>query len=611
MYYTTSQTIMKKEIFAGIILGLLFFMIVSNGNKIKNLLQSNNNKSPSEEKHQKITLNNKISPTISENSNKKLDQNLIKDVVIEDLTIDAQKYRFINGDILKNNNKPLTSDEKQKVRQLVFFYLSVKEDPLFTSPDFDIVRYSEALDLLISGETKLKEVLGKEKPFFPDSFLKIFPDVTSKQNFFLDNPSDKNADDLIAAYKNSARSYENEARKFVNYLKDNQDKILDTNYVFVNVFFTKKTFFSDIEKIVTNAESLNKEIKNRENCLKNGENCMRFISSLKEPELKNAEKLKFQALPFEIIFPTIPSQEKQNLRGPFIVNSPCWGLDNNLNPVDQAFYILPVKTTSLKNRQGDLTNQVRINLATTKYYRAVGNQAIDEDTKKYGLTQRVPQDETNYYMCPDLEYQSKLLVVNEFLDKFNNQYLFTNIDTAQIPDKFLLFFQKAEEFEKSYLNSKIPNEKDLETLSSAYLFAYKILPDNDKNKKVKNDLLERYLIVDRRLSGFDLILNNSTLFFNFVITLGKKDTSLFKSAKNLYSYFYPIRSMWSLLYFPFSRSFWRTDEKPDYLEKIKFGETETKKKVYISYQEAVELYGKDAVKNWHLKYTELLKNFIK
>lgn len=570
---------MKKELIIGLILGLVFFIFISNKEK---LLKSPPPLTPSP---------STTSSTFSTSTTSALNPKLIADAYIDNLEIEGIKYVFDKGEITREDGKNPNTEEIKKIRQLVFFYLETLEDPLFTAPDFNTYEFQKSISLLEAKQKEFLKILGENKPFFPIGFLKTVPIVYQKEGIFLSNPSEKNAKELAAAYQNTALKYKEEAENFVSHLKNNQKNIRDTNYVLINTFTTKKIFFKDLEKIVKNAKELEKEIDRRKTCLEKGLNCDRYILTVEKPKIPVFKELKFSLLTLGLLFPS-HSINPSKIKGPFAASSSCWGLDKKLKPQKHTFY--------LSEREKEKISFIALKLATTNYYRKVGTFKIDEDFQKTGL-ERVIQIETNYYLCTDLEYQAELITIFVFLNKFRP--LFGEIEETELDKAFL---DQAKDFESSFFSSEFPSYENLKTLSNLYIYAYKTY---EGEKEVKNEFLQRYLLINRKLADIYLLLNNTYMTSDFIFSLNKKDPQYFKSRENAYSYLYPFRSLWNLLYFPYSPSFWRINEKLEYLEKKNIEEKNLKNKTYISYQEALKEYGEKEIKKWHETYKKIVSNF--
>lgn len=580
---------MKKEIIAGILIGLTAFIIVSGLGKIKpSSLQQ------TEEKPKQLEIPELEKP-------KPLNPEEIKDISLNKVKIYGTEYTYKRGEITRKDKKKPSENEIQKVKQLVFFYVWTLEDPLFTSPDFNKESFLKSVELLGNEEKQFKKITGRNDPLFPVSFLKTIPKASEKEEKFLSKITFENALELNNIYQTIYLEYKNQADKFVNNLLLKENKIPDTNYVFINSIVTKDFFLSDIKKLLNNSKALKKEVKDRETCLVSGLNCKRPSIYFKKQEIEFASEKTKNLLPPGVLFPNKDSSLLSKLGSPYYVKSPCWGWGENFSEINQPFYVFPDKSKVVKNNQNEFIDTLSLKLATDNYYRSLGTDSnIDKSLKKLGIKDRVPQLETSYYLCTNLEYQTKLATLYNFLNKYKNNLLFAKILNQELYLKDKSFFEKAYDFENKFFNSEPKTFENLETLSSLYAYGYKLLEDKEENQNIKKEMINRYLVINRRLSGFNLIINNAVNYFTFLFLVNKENPAFYKTDKNFYAFVYPFKSMWNLLYFPFSPSFWKAKEKPQYMQKRVLKQPgNPKEKVFMSYTETLKLYEKEEIENWH------------
>lgn len=529
----------------------------------------------------------------------KSDSSLLNNVILENLEIDGKKYSFTEGKIESGDNHLPTSAEKAKVTRLVFFYQWVKEDPLFTAPNFDIGGFENSLKLLKSQSDLQQKIINRQENLFPLSLLDLLPEVFRKEEIFLKNPSRENAQDLIEAYRTTASAYTTEVAGYLQSLHNHQDVIGHRRFVFINTYTTEEVIFADLEKIQKNGHKLEEEIADRKICLEQGRNCQRPSSSWERPDLRVEKNTDLKILPFDILFPLLTANDLKSVRGPYIINSPCWGWGENFDFPPQPFYVTEITKEALKNNSGQKTAIFSPKLATTNYYRPLLDSPgfpLERKAKEAGY-QWVWQPETNNYLCTNLEYQPKLATLDYFWQNFRDNPLLAGNPPQNFSPEATSFWQDGQNFEKDFFRLKIPDGDSLQKLAQTYAFFYRFWPKNDP--ETKDALLKRKLLIERNLANFPLIMNKSIYHFTRAILQQELVPELTRSEKYFYLYVYLYRNPWQILYFPFSSSFWRLEDKLDYLEKGKVEISGTQEALYFTYQDAVKKFSGDEIKKLH------------
>lgn len=524
--------------------------------------------------------------------NLQLNPDQISDARVENIQIEGHEYSFNQGKITKKDTGPVTDSEKQKVSQMVFFYLTAKENPLFTSPDFDTKAYSDSLDILEKKEKDFKSLMKKSDPLFPISFLKAIPEVSNQQQQFMQTKSLENAQKLLASYKKASDSYKSEIENYVNNLKS-KETVKSAALVFINVFTNREVYFSDIEKVRQNSQALEKEIAQRKQCLETGVGCIRKTAAFTEPKLEIENKKEVKLLPLSSLYRGDSSADLNFKPQPYEVASPCWGWGDNFSEPSQVFYLLPVLVD--KTQSPSSPYNLRMKLATNNFYRKIMSSPTDQDLKKLGL-EWTPQMETNSYLCTNLEYQPKLATLSYFFDKYKDKPLFET-NESQIPQKYMGFWQKAANYEKDFLNSAVPSYNQLTVLANAYAYGFKILGESQVEDETRDEFLKRYLITNRNLGNFSTVLGTNIRSFEKIMLEEQNSPGSISRDESYYTLIYPFRSLWNILYFPYSPSFWVIGEKPQYLEKRLLSQDSGR--LYIPYNELVEKYGEEKINSWH------------
>lgn len=479
----------------------------------------------------------------------------------------------------------------RKTSTLDAFYQWTREDPLFTSPYFDMQGYNTGLKLLKENNKKFEETSGRKEKIFPFAFLESLPDVYKNEQKFLKNPSHNNAQNLIKAYKKTALAYKSEADSFYKTLNDHKDLIGKLKFVFIDTYTTTDILLSVVEKIKKNGEALVEEVNLRQKCLENIKFCKKPSLSWNMPELKSTA-LQLDLLPKDILFPTLSTEELGKVRGPYSVLSPCWGWGENFASPPVAFYISP-RTRHFQNEEIFAPK-----LAQTNYYRKLANSPSSTEKKENTW---VWQPDTNNYLCGNLVYQPKLATMDYFWQNFKDKPLLAN-KPKNLPLKLWFSYDKAQKYEQDFFKLKMPDEKSLEELSELYLYLYRSWKKEDIAQK--NLLLERGLLIERSLGNFPLVFNKGIYHFVNVLRQEKESPGLSSFDKYFYSYVFLYRNPWQILYIPYSSSFWRIEQKPEYLEKGRV-KTTGENGLYINYKQALGKFTAEEIKNLHKGESEV------
>ena len=217
--------------------------------------------------------------------------------------------------------------------------------------------------------------------------------------------------------------------------------------------------------------------------------------------------------------------------------------------------------------------------------------------------------ETNSYMCPNLEYQATLATI----DFFQNEYKKPILGTLSLEDfgADKESIKKMVEFEKEFYSSNYVTEENFDKLKNVYFAAYGLIKKNSLDlEKVpeKEKILERGLTMERKLVNMPKVLNRVLLFLQGTYV---RDKEIIKEQKigleNFRLSFLTTRSTYSLLFFPFTISVWRSDDHPDYLEKETIDILGTKNQ-FMTLDQAGKSYSAARIKSWYTVFIEQLIN---
>lgn len=520
----------------------------------------------------------------------------LSDIKLGNIVIDGRKFSFTFGKLESRDGAIISPEEKNRIYNLVSFYQWTLEDPLFTSPDFDVQAFQNSIDLLKEKEREYKDLSGRNISLFPLLFLESLPRVFENEKNFLDNPSPNSARNLIESYKATARNYQKEASFFNKTLSDNKNLIGNMKFVFINTYTTIQVISQDIEKIYKNTEALEVEILKREACLEKGKACIRPSENWGKPKITTALQ-EFELLSQKNLFPNFSENELGKIRGPYAVQTPCFGWGDKFSSPLQPFYISKEKTIQ--------NNKVfSPKLASTNYYRRLSDRPDflpEQKMQKEGY-EWIWQPETNNYLCTDLTYQPRLATLDYFLANFSKPILNNKPKKSSLELNFA--WNELHQSEKKFFDLKIPDGNSLKDLSKIYAYAYRTWPREEID--VRRQILRRKLIIERDLGNFHQVLNKGISHFRNTILRQQQFPELASFDKYFYSYVFLYRNPWQILYLPFSESFWRINESLSYLEKGRV-KTTGAKGLYISFQEARKKFSEEEIKNWYFTTRKFLE----
>ncbi|MCL4387522.1 hypothetical protein M1307_04005 [Patescibacteria group bacterium] len=360
---------------------------------------------------------------------------------------------------LKNNPK------------LAAFYQWTKEDPLFTSPDFDSESFAKTIDALEQEEKALLSAIASPDPLFPISFLKRVSETNKIYKEFLASPSIDSGKNLISSYLVLRNSYSQNLENLEKVLENRKLFSLKPNFIGLGTTTTLQVTKEDLEKLRQNAKKLEEEIKNRETCLVSGKQCQRPASSFsRKPSAE--EEITFSQndfLPKEILLPKI--DRDVSLFGPYVVSTDCFGWSEDLTKKTYPFYL-----TGEQVEKRDLASQISFpsqtsKLATTNYYRRLRETSpADKPFLDEGYAW-VSQNETNPYMCPDNSYLTTLSSLDKFYRTYRNSPLFITLDN--LPKEVETVLKEGADFEEKFFKSRVPSNGSAENLSNYYAYTYR------------------------------------------------------------------------------------------------------------------------------------------
>lgn len=510
---------------------------------------------------------------------------LLVGVDIDKIEFSGRNYSLKNG-VLNN-----TSNSSVEVLRLAAFYQWNKEDPLFTSPDFNYIGLERSIDDLEKYHKDLLDFVGRTEQLHPLGYLKAMIGVAKTDKSFMDGPNFDIAISLIDKQMETARLYKQEALNL-------RSKVEQSPYfspVSINVTTNKNIVASDLSKIIKNADELEREIGKRRACLLGFGRCIRPAFRFEEPKaVKDAEELEPKLLDKQVVFFDTPKGAKNTIRGPYAVKTPCFSWAENFTYPEQYFYVqyLPEGRLSIKS---PIAN---IQLATDIFLEKISQQTTSEGRRRL-LDEGIPYiyfPSTTPYNCFYAGYLTEVLTVDQFFT--SKKPIFPKTD----------FFKDAVVAEEDFFGSQFPSYEKLLQLGQFYAYYYRLSLDRRSPLELvqlKDELLLRKLEIERKLSNNQLLFDYFNIFVRGITIIKEQDSESIQDFTS--NILYPFRSYYGLMYFPFTKSVWRLDDDLQYAQKVKFTGVVGVGLHYLDWWSAIEVYPQELLKSWLIPRGTIVK----
>lgn len=521
-----------------------------------------------------------------------------RDINLTGLKVNNTEYNLNQGKLSKNGKErslhfelnPASLLENDKVLRLALFYQINKENPLFTGPGLDKEQYKKSIEKLEKINQRLLNNTGFKENVVPINFLKKTVEVIEAQRKFENEKSLTNARILIDKNKETNNNYKKDAQNLKKKLEGLN--LPQNTFIQPGSVTSKDIILNDLEKIIKNYDYMEKEIINREKCLNFSTFFCKRILLNKKIEINNeiSEEEPTKILNNEELYYPIDSKN-MTLKGPYKIKSPCWKKDKN-DKEEHYLYEMEENVNGIK--------KVIPKIATTNYYREIktngGEMVLDKAYKKAGLLDWRAVFVTTTYACNNLEYQSILATINAYYKKYKDKNILSNLEEKDgFSKEYKNLIEKGLETEKALFAEKFPSQKTLNSLGGYYANIYSfVVKEQHKNNqhpwlddyiKIKDELLNRYLFIERRFADFDRVIN----FFSFLLDSSSQMYRFIEGNSEAYTYY--IRNGYSLTYLGFSSSVWKNNEPLQYIDFEKSKLREDLK----DYEEMVREFGEEYV----------------
>jgi hypothetical protein len=208
---------------------------------------------------------------------------------------------------------------------------------------------------------------------------------------------------------------------------------------------------------------------------------------------------------------------------------------------------------------------------------------------------------SNLYLCPYAGNLAEVATMDYFLvSKLPMMGKVLEISSNKA-------FIEAKKAEDEFFKSKRPSYAQAKSLSSFYAYAYKIAVKEKqfgRRADLKYELLDRHLILERKLVTIDELINYSQIFvtdtIKIALGLDTKDTA------DLLEIMYSYKTFYGLYYLPFSKSYYRGSKDLVFAQKVRVKGVVGWDGIYLKYTEALQKYSKSEIDRWFILRNTIL-----
>ncbi len=520
-------------------------------------------------------------------------------------------YKFIYSDTLSNLNNEISGNAKyislesqtegmnnsipegkginyslqnllKTNKRLASFYKWNLEDPLFWGPGFDPVMLEKSVNEINSEQVKFLKLTGGSAQIYPITFLQKVAKTAKIYTSFLANPSEESASTLIFSQLDTVKEYQ----KALEILKAQISKEEDIPLIGFSMRVDKYVTLSDLDVLLDNATLLRSEIVKREGCLKGIDACKIPSLVFKQPDPMGFVSKKPESVEKKIVYFPIKSDELIN--GPYASDTPCYGWGSSFTYPKHYFYIGREKL-----QDGRII--ANIQLADNIFFKKIPSNAVNPVEKVF-LNKGIPYimtASTNLYLCPYSGNLSEVNTLDFFL--YTKKPLMQEVyDVSRRKE-----FNAARKAEDDFFKNKFPSYAEALYLAQNYAYTYRFVQDNgllEDRPDLKYELLNRYLMIQRKLAGIDQIFNYSLVFISDTrqiaqVLQGREKTQLL-------SLMYAYKNFYGLFFLPFSSSFYYEKTNLSYSQKINVKGVVGENGAYIDYISAVKKYNNSDIAKW-------------
>lgn len=437
--------------------------------------------------------------------------------------------------------------EKERAKRIALFYQTLERQPFFLSPATDLAGLAEAAARLRDQEKRFLAFYDLKEPerLYPAEFLAAYAEASASFDRFSDSRSEKNAREVLKQIKKAVKAYSVSAREVSSSVDRHfYNRGMDLMAGVGGQSATDKAIIlADLALIKKNAAAAERRLADLEGCLlKSSRLCrnswpdMAFLS---------------QASPAASTASIMPSStfapEGQGLRGPYLVQTRCWG--------GKAANYLYARERPLG--AGDARMEWD-DLATDLFFGKT-NLLRSSDTLSGRRFRLVPFSATSSYSCNDMSYKPFLRTLDHFVLRYASSPASAAIAPPSLNEEQAAAVRAAADAERLLFLEPFPSQDRLENLGAAYFAAFKAL---ERSKTAgRQEYLARARLINLKTTGMGLLVNRLAFAARSLNDKVRSPRGA-KRPRGDPSAFFQTRSAYSLTFMPFSPSVWLLPMQP-------------------------------------------------
>jgi hypothetical protein len=378
----------------------------------------------------------------------------VSQFIVPQITVDGKTYKVENGEIYINGNR-LNSNIgnfflRLKVLRLSFFAIQARIDPLFGIEGQDLDKLSHSIDLLQNSTDGFSNFVGTNDEKFvnenihPIDFLRKIRSTEAMRREIVSNPSEKKIDEYNEKLISTINGYETgilRLKKIFSIAIDYRPDYKNISIDFIGGTSKFSSYINFLSAMEANAKVKRNEYRARVECLsgnwKKCEALKKVFSiiessgkiSVSQSDSNDKISIKSEYRTQLDILKNFFDNNKDKFR---FESQPIFGVSTDcFGEKDKSYF-----SFSWLNFEGEDIFKPR--LINSLYFIDITRNLVPifDPLRKRG-DQYAWQQETNYYLCPDLTYLGQLnslYEVRKLLE--NNRISNSNYRDPEI-DKFM------------------------------------------------------------------------------------------------------------------------------------------------------------------------------
>lgn len=463
----------------------------------------------------------------------------IKTFITPPVIIGNKTYEITDGNIYLNGKKinPGIGNFflRFKILRLAYFSIQARINPLFGLEGQDLDELNHSIDLIQSSNENLpvfKNIGDKnfiQDSMIPTRFLLKLKDLEATRRSLTEIPSpeiatkyNKLLEDTISSYLSDLRNL----KQIANRIQESDSQAAQTDIYFLGGSSNISSYINLFDLLESNGLSKKAQLTDRVSCyMGNWKKCESlknvFYRNLPAENIVNDSKDNYSnfdqfsstyGYQYNIITSFLKKQETKYSYYPkpiIGIRTNCFGSNQSSN---YSFFLMTVLHS---NNESIFKPRLINNLFFFDLSKI--NSSYYDPLRKKGY-QYLWQPETNFYECPDLNYQSKLISYNAIVESLSNKSIFKDIATD---DENLKQIKLAE----NVLSNDIVNEDE-----------FNIYFRKGAQLLSKNSEIELSKTIDRqKILDFEKLLNiykqNSARLSKLIISGWKQNINFQKMIK--------------------------------------------------------------------------------